>query len=83
MIKEREDGVAGTVLDEGRPRIARLGTKGRKEKGRGQKEVLVVCRAWGQALRASGARILNSGSSSLYHLGQTPTALVPSPLSEV
>lgn len=47
MIKEREDGVAGTVLDEGRPRIARLGTKGRKEKGRGQKEVLVVCRAWG------------------------------------
>ena len=33
--------------------------------------------------RASGARILNSGSSSSYHCEQILTALVPSPLSEV
>ena len=33
--------------------------------------------------RASGARIRNSGSSSLYHCEQILTALVPSPLSEV
>ena len=41
MIKEREVGVAGTVLDEGRPRRARL--RDQREEGEGKRSEGGAC----------------------------------------